>query len=342
MTKLQIDIGNNSIHEQDKRLIEACVNSIITGRIDQLKLILENVDSKKRINPINKVHNALYKSCSDEQKTIWDYEINSLTDDDSWIASSFYTILTDADRESIKAAKISQSSNIASLGSCFATNISNHLKNLNYKNTYTLRIEEAANSPRLIDLYFNPHRVPLDQKEDWDNRFGIQSKHITEILPKIDLFILTFGVGWDLVDKDNNICLNLNSVKSRLSNGELKFDNPKPEKQSEHISNCIQSIRNLNSTAPILITLSPVPLSGFFGLKHVYLANSISKSSLLLAIEDARKKSDFIYIPTYEIITSLAPILFKEKIWGEDGTSRHPNNKLIKLICESFINLLQH
>lgn len=340
MTKLQIDIGSNQINEQDKRLIHACVNAITTGRIDQLKLILSDIDSSKRLHPINKVHNALYKSFSDKQKTIWDHEINSLADNDNWIASSFFSTLTDTDKEKIKSAKISQSSNIASLGSCFATNISYHLKNLNYKNTYTLRVEEAVNSPRLIDFYFNPHRVPLDQKEDWDSRFGIESKHIIEILPKIDLFILTFGVGWDLVDKNNNLCLDLNSIKSRLSNGELKFDNPKPEKQSEYISSCIQSIRNLNSSAPILVTLSPVPLSGFFGEKHVYLANSISKSSLLLAIEDAKKTSDFIYIPTYEIITSLAPILFKEKIWGEDGTTRHPNNKLIKLICESFINLL--
>jgi hypothetical protein len=151
---------------------------------------------------------------------------------------------------------------------------------------------------------------------------------------------LTFGVGWDLVDKEDNICLDLNSINSRLSSGELNFRNPKLHEQSEYISSCIDSIRNLNSHALILVTLSPVPLSGFYGARHVFCANAISKSSLLLAIEDAKKKSDFVYIPTYEIVTSVAPILFKEKIWGEDGTSRHPNSNLIRMICESFTELL--
>jgi hypothetical protein len=108
----------------------------------------------------------------------------------------------------------------------------------------------------------------------------------------------------------------------------------------EQVSSCIESIRHLNSLAPILVTLSPVPLSGFFGPKHVIAANSISKANLLLAIESAKSQSDFIYVPTYEIVTNLAPILFKDKIWGEDGTSRHPNNNLIKSICDSFAKLI--
>lgn len=340
MAKIQIDTGEKSLNNNQINLIKACVDSITSGRLDQLKLLLSDIDSSKYINPINKVHDALFKVESTVSKTIWDKEVSALIQEPNWVYAALYSMLGDDDKKLIKAAGINKLSNIASLGSCFATNISKHFKNLEFKNTYTLRVEEAVNSPRLIDMYFNPQRVPKEQVREWDKRFGIESKYIINIIPKIDLFILTFGVGWDLTDVSGNICLDLDSLSTRLKNGELKFDRPELSKQSGYISSCVESIRILNPNAPILVTLSPVPLSGFVGNKHVFNANSLSKSSLLLAIEDAKLKSDFIYVPTYEIVTSLAPIMFGENIWGEDGTTRHPNNDLIKMICESFIKLL--
>ena len=340
MTQIQIDTGEKSLSNSEIRLIEVCVNSIVSGSFDQLRLLLSDIDSSKYRKRINKVHDALFKSESEGNKTIWDKEINSLNQDPNWVHSALFSMLSDNDKKVVKDAGINKSSNIASLGSCFATNISKHFKNLEFLNTYTLRVEEAVNSPRLIDMYFNPQRVPIEQKTEWDKRFGVESKHIINIIPKIDLFILTFGVGWDLVDENNNICLDLDSLSTRLMNGELRFDRPELSEQSGYISSCVESIRTLNPNAPILVTLSPVPLSGFVGRNHVLRANSISKSSLLLAIEDAKLKSDFIYIPTYEIITSLAPIMFREDIWGEDGTTRHPNSDLIRMVCESFIKLL--
>jgi hypothetical protein len=340
MSKLVFEFESKNLSEQDQHLIELCVQSIVSGRLDQLKLILADIDSAKKVIPINKVHDALYKNTPAENKTIWDREIEFLNKVENWVNTVFLTAISEKERKLISAAEITKSSNIASLGSCFATNISKHLKKLEYTNTYTLRVEEAVNSPRLIDMYFNPQRVPFEQKAIWDNRFGVESKYIIEVIPKINLFILTFGVGWDLIDENNNICLDLNSLQARLASGELKFHNPTPYEQSEYISSCIKSIRKLNLTAPILVTLSPVPLSGFFGSTHVFRANAISKSSLVLAIELAKSHSEFIYVPTYEVVTSLAPILFKENIWGEDGTSRHPNNNLIRMICESFAKLL--
>ena len=340
MNSNNIVFDKNNVSDEDKYLIQLCVDSILSRRLDQLKLILSDIDSSMNLNSINKIHDALFKDSPDSNKTIWDHELNEINNSENWIHSSFLQILSINDKEILRKAKISKSSNIASLGSCFATNLAKHLKNSGFKHTYTLRVEEAVNSPRLIDMYFNPDRVPSHQKDTWDSRFGIESKHINNIIPKIDIFILTFGVGFDLVDNDNNLYLGLDSIKEKLSIGALKFRNPELEEQSNYICSCIESIRHLNSHAPILVTLSPVPLSGFFGPKHVISANSISKASLLLAIESAKSKSNFIYVPTYEVVTNLAPILFKEKIWGEDGTTRHPNKNLIKSICDSFAKLI--
>lgn len=340
MAIISFDTGERSLQDSQKALIRACIKSILTGRFDQLKLLISQTEPSNGLKRTNKVHDTLCREKSDLNLSVWDKQISELEQSVNWIHSALCAIMIENDLEKIRSAGISKSSNIASLGSCFATNISKHFRSLQYQNTYTLRVEEAVNSPRLIDMYFNPQKVPLNQRTQWDSRFGVESKYIIDIIPKIDLFILTFGVGWDIVDEKNNICLSLDSLKSRLSTGELKFLSPELNEQSSYISSCIESIRALNSSAQVLVTLSPVPLSGFFGEKHVFRANSISKSSLLLAIEHARSKSDFVYVPTYEIVTSLAPILFKNQVWGEDGTTRHPNNDLIRAICEAFTRLL--
>jgi hypothetical protein len=59
----------------------------------------------------------------------------------------------------------------------------------------------------------------------------------------------------------------------------------------------------------------------------------------VLSVEAAKTKADFIYIPTYEIITGVSQIFLNERIWGEDGTTRHPKTHLINSICEAFVKL---
>jgi hypothetical protein len=223
MSRLEIELGDVNITAKDKYLIDLCVSSILSGRLDQLKLMLADVDSSQKINSINKVHDALFKAAPDANRTIWDYELRNLKSDDDWIYSLMSSMIPDDEKEKIKKAKINKSSNIASLGSCFATNISKHLNTLNYKNTFTLRVEEAVNSPRLIDMYFNPDKVPSSQRGLWDARFGVESIHIIVIIPKISIFILTFGVGWDLVDRNGDICLDLVYVFLIILNFDFGF-----------------------------------------------------------------------------------------------------------------------
>jgi hypothetical protein len=90
---------------------------------------------------------------------------------------------------------------------------------------------------------------------------------------------------------------------------------------------------------PIFITISPVPLSGYVGANHVFTANTISKANLVLSLEEAKKSADFTYIPIYELIMLIAPVVMTDNIWGDKNTRRHPNEDLVKKICEVFINL---
>ena len=75
------------------------------------------------------------------------------------------------------------------------------------------------------------------------------------------------------------------------------------------------------------------------GENHVFTANTISKANLVLSLEEAKKSADFTYIPIYELIMLIAPVVMTDNIWGDKNTRRHPNEDLVKKICEVFINL---
>jgi len=342
-----LDFIQSSLTKSELDLLNTIIKLVVSKRPDQLRFVLNEYLNSAPVNAINKIHDSLYKN-SDEiknenllEKTIWDLSINKFQNNPNWIRTLFLDALSQNELAIMKSLNLKKDSLIASLGSCFATNISRHFKSIGYQNTYTLRVEEAVNSPKLVSMYLNPSMVKEEVRTVWDSRFGIESKSIIDVIPRLDLLVLTFGVGYDLVDPLGNLVLDPSNVSEKIKNNLYKFESPEVSEQAESICNCINAIRSLNKNIPIFITISPVPLSGFVGDIHVLRANTISKANLALAINVAQSKSEFIYIPTYEVVTSIAPVIFKNYIWGEDGTSRHPNNALIKSICEAFISLFE-
>lgn len=346
MARINIDLPGNSTNQNQIDLIQSIATLIGLGRTDDATLLLRNYNNTTRHGSVvNIVHNALYRNIPEpnyqlsDQKTVWDVELKKLDDSPDWCAAAFRQLLSKHDLDYCRQIKLSPNSAIASLGSCFATNMANHLRRNGYPNTFTLRVEEAVNSPRLIDLYLNPANIPESMKPAWNAKFSVESKNILASLKSLDILILTFGVGFDLIDKDGMICFDAKNLSERLAQKDLQFKNKAPEEQSRHITACIETIRSINPGLPIFATVSPVPLSGFYGEKNVIAANSISKAALRLAVDIAQKECHFVYLPTYEIITSIAPILHDGEIWGEDGTTRHPKSQLINSICKTVVNL---
>jgi hypothetical protein len=348
MHAFETDLHQLSFTKNEVEFLNYVMKSVISKRPDQLRFAFNEYLRTAPINAINKVHDSLYKNFDlkgyDEipNKTIWDQSINRFQSDDNWVKAVFLNVLSERDLAMMKNLKIDRDSLVASLGSCFATNISRHFRNIGFPNTYTLRVEEAVNSPKLVSMYLNPSKVDEKARVAWDSRFGIESKSILEVIPKLDLLVLTFGVGYDLVDSSGHLVLDPTDVSSKIKEKIYKFTIPSVAEQAESVSECIRAIRTLNRAIPIFVTISPVPLSGFVGDMHVLRANTLSKANLALSIKAAQSQSDFIYIPTYEVVTSIAPIAFRQNVWGEDGTSRHPNNELIKSICQAFISLFSY
>jgi hypothetical protein len=337
------------ISATDLNLIEKITNLIILKKNDELKFILnEYINSSNQRYSVNFLHNSLYdpkstKFESEINKSIWDDELKKIISSKNWAQDTFNLILNDKDLSIIKKIKLNKESKIASIGSCFARNVSNQFISLGYSNMYTIGIEESANSPRLLNTIYLDSNFMGDPEKKFDQRVGFKNENFAKLVKQLDILIITYGVGFDLVNsKTNEIISNLKNISQSIKSGEYIFKFPTIEEQSNYISSSIKNIRKINPHLPIFVTVSPVPLSGYVGDNHVFTANTISKSNLILSVQEAKKIANFIYIPTYELITSIAPAITVANLWGDAKTKRHPNENLVKEICKAFINLFNN
>ena len=344
MTETKLN-SPKKISEAKLEIIKKIVN-LGESKIDELKFILGQYIHPK-FNTINFLHHSLYNPnnknfVSKINKTIWDKELKELLSSKNWIEEMFNLSLCDEDISIIKKIKLSKKSDIASIGSCFARNISDQFMSLGYSNVFTIGIEENANSPRLLNtVYLNSNFKERPKKIDY--RVGFKNENFAGLVDRLGLLIITFGVGFDLVNrKTNEIIVDLTNVSQNIKSSEYIFRFPTIQEQSNYISSSIKNIRKINSNLPIFVTVSPVPLSGYVGDHHVFTANAISKSNLILSVQEAKKLANFIYIPTYELITSIAPAIMNGNLWGDTKTKRHPNENLVKEICKAFISLFNN
>ena len=174
----------------------------------------------------------------------------------------------------------------------------------------------------------------------FEERFSVKSQRLSELVRRLDLMILTFGVGWDLLDPSGKLIADINGVTKLLKSGCAEFRCDSVEDQKNSIVMVLRQLKRWNPNLTVVTTLSPVPLSGFYSNEyHVTRANTISKASLALAVEAAQREKEFIYFPSYEWITQVRSAVTNTVSYGEDGTTRHPKNPIISEICDSFLSL---
>jgi hypothetical protein len=115
----------------------------------------------------------------------------------------------------------------------------------------------------------------------------------------------------------------------------------------EAIRGCVAGIRAITK-APIVITLSPVPLDAAVGLAKTELRSAVevdcvSKSRLRSALEEISLglQADcgpIHYFPSYELVRWLAPMQPFPAFGKEDGCSRHVSADILQAVCTRFVD----
>lgn len=244
--------------------------------------------------------------------------------------------------------KIEHHQKIFTMGSCFAENIANWLKERHF-NVYS--------NPN--GVLFNPESVLinlkniLDNPKYFDEKFLLENKGIwksflhptyfsnknkKEFLETIiqtqldarqflihsDFLIISFGSAFVYVHKElNEIVANCHKLPNQLFEKKLLGI----QQIVEAFSDWINELNKINPPIKIILSVSPVKYLSY-GAEQ----NNISKSVLILSVHKLCENfSNVFYFPAYEWVTD---DLRDYRFYKEDMA--HPNDTAIQYVMEKF------
>jgi len=110
------------------------------------------------------------------------------------------------------------------------------------------------------------------------------------------------------------------------------------DENANNLRQVVSLIRRINPTAPIVLTLSPVPLLATFREISCLTADCVSKSVLRVALDQVMsdRLPGTYYWPSFEIVKWVGATL-PWSAYGEGGSTRDVNRRLITHIIDAFV-----
>ncbi len=270
------------------------------------------------------------------------------------------------------------------VGSCFARNIAEFLVR-NGREADTFSLAEDLNSPIsnafIFDVLGKPPQAQVEALTGWIRRLfpeldadeaqraAVRKQQemagLKTAIARADCVILTLGNVVDffiegpaserpLMDKvapkfmampaDENIEVR-SSAAARLKKQGATLRLASHAETSEAILGCLQGIRAMTA-APIVVTLSPVPVDSVIGLssdlKSAMEVDCVSKSRLRCAFDEVAEAlraqgAPVHYFPSFEIVRWIAPLLPIPVFGMDDAALRHVSSPILDAVCALFI-----
>lgn len=238
---------------------------------------------------------------------------------------------------------------VIAIGSCFARNLAFRLQERGYHGT-SLLLPEALNSPRAILGFLGKLLGDPSEIADFvEATLGPEgTREVAEGIRSASCIVLTAGVAVLTLDRTGALYLGEN-VLARIRTGELVQHLASVSEILETLRQVLACFRRLNPACRIVLTVSPVPLTGVSTeLGHVVDVDFQSKSTIKLAMRSLFKESKDArvgYWPSFEVTKWLAPHVPPELNYrvfgGDDNNSRHVGAWIVREIVDSFIAMAQ-
>lgn len=225
-----------------------------------------------------------------------------------------------------KEPLINKTTQITAFGSCFAANISNWLSERNFRvlnkaddatRAYVVTMGEGMVNSFVIRQQFEwawENKVfdqPLwhgykAEEYGYDENIRLETKRIFD---ETEVFILTFGLSEVWYDEPTGNVFWRTIPKDVYDPERHKFRLSTVEENRDNIRAIYDLIRKYRPDAKIIVTLSPVPLIATFRDVSCITANSVSKATLRVAVDevvrDVQDEGHLFYWPSYELVTDV-------------------------------------
>ena len=207
-------------------------------------------------------------------------------------------------------------------GSGFAENLYDELKQAGYPCFYN-PVTEALNNPLANKTYLAMLKAAINDP-------------VRNEMQKADIFILTIGVAPSWFARSDGQFVLVPDMRSTS----LHVQRTATVKEAtDALLDAIKSIREINPTIQIVLTLSPVPLGITFEFSSAIVADCLSKSILRAAVHEtlvACGDSKTMYFPSFEIVRWVGA--HAGNAFGDDGLPRHISKEYVKHIIASFLS----
>lgn len=159
-----------------------------------------------------------------------------------------------------------------------------------------------------------------------------------ESFARAGAFVFTIGLAEVWQDRETGSVFWRGVPKAIHDQGRHVFRLTSVDENAANLRQVISLIRQVNATAPIVLTLSPVPLLATFREISCLTADCVSKSVLRVALDQVMtdKLPGVYYWPSFEIVKWVGATL-PWSAYGEGGSTRDVNRRLIGHIIDSFV-----
>lgn len=235
---------------------------------------------------------------------------------------------------------------ITAFGSCFAANIAKWLSARDYNvetkkdgDAYIIRCGEGmVNTFAILGQFrwaWEGHKPQGNYWHGYDaEEFGYDEKVREEtrrIFDKTDVFVLTFGLSEVWYDEPTGEVFWRAVPQDKYDPARHKFRVSTVEESRRNIAEIFALIRKHRPQAKVIVTLSPIPLIATFRQMSCISANSVSKATLRVAIDEAVRDAGpgVFYWPSYEFVLN-----YFANPWKPDR--RHVRQPLLDFIMTAF------
>lgn len=180
-----------------------------------------------------------------------------------------------------------------------------------FDRAYGTFIPDTPNLQLESGKYADPFRpfVEPDGFADEQALIAARDTHfaaIREMFETLDVMVFTLGLTETWVSKSDGAALPIvpSAVTPHIDPEAYTFCNYTAAEVTADLEEFRARLKEVNPTARLILTVSPVPLIATYEDRHVLVSTTYSKSALRVAAEEMEKAhADVMYFPSYEIIT---------------------------------------
>jgi hypothetical protein len=238
---------------------------------------------------------------------------------------------------------------VVTMGSCFARELRDHLTRRGFESG-TIWIPSGLNNTfAILDFVswcvtgsdtgegFRYDRTDDGDIREWMPEGGREQYEAR--LAEAGAFVFTFGLAEVWQDRETGAVF-WRGIPQEIFNADRhEFRLTTVEENEQNIVRIVELIRSVNADAPIVLTLSPVPLLATFRGRSCITADAVSKSALRMAIDavEARALPGVYYWPSFEVVRWVGGHLPYPAFGVPDRRARHVSRYLVAEIIDAFV-----